>query len=411
MILSRNRDFFFMWLGQVMSQAALRMFQIAIMWWIIAVNAGGSGTQAGLFMVSGALPPILFANAIGRWVERFQSKYILIMCAIAACVVAAGVSALFHASQISIAGSFIAGFLMALLQAFMDPTLNKAVMEVVESHDVEDAVAFQSSTQSLANFGGAVAGAMLIDLLGIANVVMAGAASFFLAAASYYCVRFRYALEPKGKKSQEAALSGWKVLSEMPLIRKVLIGFGLVNFFATPTLVVLPLYTKHALHASATVMGILEASLWIGLLAGTFSSRWVNFTRNTLRLGALCIATMGVCFIVPGLMVDRIVYAAMLFGVGFALGVNNVKFIALFQKTVAQDRKGRFFAIMQAVISFTFPIAYFLFGALADIMTPPKVCMIQGAGVVCVAFFFFILSRSHECGSDESPAPMPLNLS
>jgi hypothetical protein len=96
-----------------------------------------------------------------------------------------------------------------------------------------------------------------------------------------------------------------------------------------------------------------------------------------------------------------------LFLAGAALGVNNVKFMAFFQETVAPELKGRFFALMQAVIGFTFPIAYFFFGALTDYLRPSDVCLIQGAGVVSLAIYFLSLAREESPARELEVAPCP----
>jgi len=155
----------------------------------------------------------------------------------------------------------------------------------------------------------------------------------------------------------------------------------------------LPLYTKQTLAASPTVLGMLEASLWIGLVVGSFSTGIVAFVKSTIRVGALCVFAGGLSLSVPGLIVDRTVYLAMLFCAGLSLGINNVKFVSLFQTVVPSEIKGRFFALMQALISFTFPISYFAFGCLADVVSPPRVCLIQGIGIMILSGFFLHLAR------------------
>lgn len=119
-------------------------------------------------------------------------------------------------------------------------------------------------------------------------------------------------------------------------------------------------------------------------------------------------AAMGICLLVPGLIIDRLLYTLMLLTAGFALGVNNVKFITLFQNTVPSRKKGRFFALMQAVITASFPISYFVFGMLADYMTPPKICLIQGFGIILVAVFFLSLVKEEEQAFKDMPAPDPM---
>jgi hypothetical protein len=74
------------------------------------------------------------------------------------------------------------------------------------------------------------------------------------------------------------------------------------------------------------------------------------------------------------------------------LGINNVKFVTLFQKVVEPSSKGSFFALMSAIISFTFPVAFLLFGALADRLPVTYLCATQGAGIMLVALWYIKIS-------------------
>jgi hypothetical protein len=392
-VILRNTDFFLLWVGQCLSQAGTRMYQIAIVWWILGMVKGEGGSALGLFLVMGALPSIFLVKLIGSVVDRRRSKSILVNCDLLSFVVVAIVGWAIQKSLLTLPMVYLAGMLVAIGEAFYNPTLNKALPELVPEEDIEGAVAFQSSTQSLASFGGAVAGALLIGKLGIPLVVHLNALSYLVSAGVNYLISFRYASPPVPAEDQQAQGSGWAVLKDMPALKKILLGFGFVNFFATPTLVILPIYTKLALGADASVLGALEAALWIGLLAGTFSSGWFSFIRSTIKLGALCLFALGLCLFAPGLIINALFYIGMLFVAGFFLGVNNVKFVSLFQSVVAPAIKGRFFALMNALISFTYPVAYLLFGILADCLTAPRVCLIQGLGIMAIALYFGGLSR------------------
>ncbi|MFA6318464.1 MAG: MFS transporter [Elusimicrobiota bacterium] len=397
MVILRNRDMLALWLGQTLSQGGIRMQQIALAWWIVT-SAGGSGTALGVFMVAGALPAILLVKAVGRAVDAVPSKRVLVTADLVSGVLAAAMAAGLHFKVLDLALACAGGLLLAASQAFFDPALNKAVAEAVEPGDVEEAVAFQASTQSLASFAGAVAGALLIDRLGIDGVVLLNAASFFVSAAINASLRMRHA-RPPAAPDDAAALSGWAILSRMPVIKRVLLGFGCVNFFMTPILLVLPLYVRGVLGGSASMLGAIEAGLWMGLVAGTAASKWPGFSsgaadggKAVIGLGAKCMAVIGLALLLPGFFPGAWVFAGLLFLAGAALGVNNVKFVALFQETVAQEHKGRFFALMAAVVSFSFPAAFFLFGLLTDLLDPRKVCVLQGLGVLALALYFRRLS-------------------
>jgi hypothetical protein len=77
---------------------------------------------------------------------------------------------------------------------------------------------------------------------------------------------------------------------------------------------------------------------------------------------------------------------------GASLGITNVKFVTLFQRVVPGPVKGRFFATMQAIIGFSFPVAYMVFGYLGDLMSPSRVCLVQATGILLVAMWFYHLS-------------------
>ncbi|MBI4422992.1 MAG: MFS transporter [Elusimicrobia bacterium] len=373
------------WLGQLLSQAGTRMYQIALVWWLL--GAGGSGREIGLFLVAGALPGLVLANWIGRAVDRFPSRPLLVGFDLGALAVVAAVGWALAADALTVPWLLVSGLLVAACQAVFDPALNKAVGELVEPADLEEAVAFQSSTQNLASFGGALAGAALIDRLGIGGVVALNAASFGLSAVLTARIDFPSRAAP-ARPSEDAPASGWRVLDGMPWIKRVLVGFGLANFFLTPILAVLPLYAKHTLSGSASLLGLLEASLFFGLVAGTFLAKRCDFLPNKAAMGAACLAVVGGALIVPGLVVAVPVFLVFLCLAGAALGVNNVKFVALFQETVPPEVKGRFFALMQALLSFTFPVAFLLFGLLADRLGPPAVLVVQGLGVLALSAYF-----------------------
>ncbi|NCB39768.1 MAG: MFS transporter, partial [Erysipelotrichia bacterium] len=256
------------------------------------------------------------------------------------------------------------------------------------------------STQYLASFGGSVLGAVLISWLGIPLLVSLTAVNYFISAMIELTIDFPASsddllVDSAESESENTDQTPAQELDwhKFPLLRLLLAGFGLVNFFATPILVVIPLYVQKSLHAEADILGWLEASLWIGILLGTFAAAIIKTDGRTIRMGAVSMVIYGLCLFIPGLFINFYAFALALFGAGVSLGVNNVKFVTLFQKVVPNEVKGRFFAAMQAIISFSFPVAYLIFGYLGDILPPDQVCLIQGCGILLVAAWFYHLSR------------------
>lgn len=394
--LARSPQFLKLWAGQILSQSCGRMYQIAMVWWVLSKFS--SGKYVGLFMVVAAIPSLLFLKKIGTRVDASPSRKVLVTAdALAALtlVVAAGLLSWGHMGVV-----LALGFTSATLQAFIDPTLNKAVAEVVAPEDVEQAAGLLSSTQSIASFSGAIFGAILIDHLGVQGTILLGSSGYFVSSLLSAWTQFHAV--PKAAVASETA-SGLSLLNPYPSLKKILLGFAAVNFFATPTLVVLPIYVKTVLGATASTLGLLESGLWLGLITGAFAAKYIAFSENRLKLASGCLFVFGAMLAVPGIVVNVPVYLVALFFAGFALGTLNAKFMAYFQEIVAPEIKGRFFALMQATIGSTFPIAYFLFGALTDYIAVETVCLIQGSGVILLSFYFFQLAKNPQLagGADE----------
>ncbi|MBT2385709.1 MFS transporter, partial [Streptomyces sp. ISL-11] len=382
----RNRAFGTVWLSQVLTQAAVRMFQVGVSWWLVAYAvSGGNGLASGLFMAVSTLPAVALAPLVARAIARFAHRSLLRGAAGGAAVVASALAVWAYASDLPLATAYAATLALAACQAFFDPCLTTSVPELVDDEDIEAATGFELSTQSLASLGGALLGALIVDRAGIAGLAVGCAAAYVTAAALLATVRFR---DPASGTGDDAGTEPERrtlrqVLAGLPFVRKILISFTAANLFTTAVFVVIPLYTKSVLHAGGGTVALLEASLGAGTLIGSFSGARVP-GRPTV-VGSLCLATMALALGVPGIVAQRPVFAGCLVVAGWCVGVIGVRFVALFQRLVPATDKPAFFAVMQAVLGATFPVASLLFGLLGDHLPVRTLCLIQAAGLVPAA--------------------------
>lgn len=420
-----QRQFFRLWLGQVTSQAGTRIYQIAIVWWILTISSEHGGFSLGAFMVAGALPSLLFYKLIGRVVDRMPAKVMLVGCDLSSAALMGYIAWCLSNDTLTLETAYLFGFLVAIAEGFFNPAITKCLPSLVAEEDLEQAVAYQASTQYLASFGGSVLGALLIAWLGIPLLVLVNAISYVFSALIEMTLVFPETRadqspideppraesgEPQSAPAPESQDSDTKALwQKFPLLKQLLVGFGLVNFFATPTLVIVPLYVQKSLLGNASMMGLLEAALWVGILVGTFAAALIRTHGRTIRMGSLSMLIYGVCMLMPGLWINTWVFGLALMLAGASLGINNVKFVTLFQRVVPDQVKGRFFAAMQAIIGFSFPVAYLAFGYLGDLMSPDRVCLIQAAGIILVAAWFYHLAPGEASlmSYAETPAKVP----
>lgn len=379
----------------MLTQAGIRMFQVGISWWLIGYAASGDGGfAAGLFMAVSTLPAVVLAPLVARAIARFAHRSLLRTAAGGAGAAAAALAVWACASDLPVAAAYAAALALATCQAFFDPCLTTSVPELVDDADIEAATGFELSTQSLASLGGALLGALVVDAAGVAGLAVGCAAAYATAALLIATVRFRTAALPADDAAdaagQEAPRRNLRqLLGAMPYVRGILLCFTAANLFTTAVFVVMPLYTASVLHGDGGTVALLEASLGAGTLIGSFTGARVP--GRPAVVGTACLGAMAAALAVPGLIAARPVIAGALLVTGWCVGVIGVRFVALFQRLVPAADKPAFFAVMQAVLGATFPVASLLFGFLGDHLSAQTLCLIQAAGLVPAALALALL--------------------
>ena len=404
----RNRAFGTVWLGQVLTQAGTRMFQVGASWWLIGYAASGDGgLAAGLLMAASSLPAVALAPLVARAIARRSHRALLRAAAAGAGTAAAALSVWAAASDLPVAAVYAAALALATCQAFFDPCLTTSVPQLVDDEDIEAATGFELSTQSLASLGGALLGALVVDAAQVAGLAAGCAVAYGTAAVLITTVRFRNPSDgtaPCADPAEPAPRRTLRqILGALPYVRAILLCFTAANLFTTAVFVVMPLYTATVLHGDGATVSLLEASLGLGTLIGSFTGARVPGRPPVV--GSACLGAMAVALAVPGLIAARPVIAGALLVTGWCVGVIGVRFVALFQRLVPASDKPAFFAIMQAVLGATFPVASLLFGLLGDHLSARTLCLIQAAGLVPAALALLLLpGRS---GTSDGPAPEP----
>ncbi|MFD8410264.1 MFS transporter [Streptomyces sp. NPDC059650] len=403
----RNRAFGAVWLGQVLTQGAVRMFQVGVSWWLVAYAVQDAGGLAsGLFMAVCTLPAVALAPLVARTVGRFAHRSVLRTAAAAAGAAAAGLALWAQGSGLPVAAVYGAALALATCQAFFDPCLTTSVPELVDDADIESATGFELSTQSLAGLGGALLGALAVDRAGVAGLAAGCAAAYLLAAVLVATARFRTAAAahaaaaagggagadgPAAVAGQRRTLRG--ILGELPYVRRILVCFTAANLFTAAVFVVIPLYTRSVLRGGGGTVALLEASLGTGALIGAFTGTRVP--GRPAVAGAYCLGLMAVALALPGLAPLRPVFAGCLVVAGWCAGAVSVRFVALFQRLVPAADKPGFFAVMQAVLGASLPVASLVFGSAGDHLSPQTLCLVQGIGLLPAACALALLGRHH----------------
>jgi len=395
-LLVRNKDFRFVWMAQVLSQAGSRAYFINLLWWIVSSTGASNLSQdhtaawaSGVLLIIMGLPPVLLVKWIGKTLGRHSSKNILVGFEIFGAVLTTVVLALAWSGNLSLSLVYVLSILIATCQAFVDPTLVKAVPELVDREDVESAVAFESSTQALAFFSGAALGAVASGTLGFTVTVGLNALSYAVSAWLTSRARFRHAPDTPGPESAhiptdpvvpQSQKSKGLPAEVMPLLR----AFAIANIFMFPLFLILPLFVKESLGGSVLLLGLLESCFWLGILTGANQSSRLPVWGGYLRMSGILFALFGalVCTI---MLVPHPFWVAFVMACGGAgAGLVNVKVITFFQETVPESSRADFFAKLQAFVAAAQPVSYLLFTGVLTVISPAQAFFLSGAGLIIV---------------------------
>ncbi|MFE0102856.1 MFS transporter [Streptomyces sp. NPDC059009] len=409
-VVLRNPAFGAVWAAQVLTQAAARMFQVGVVWWLVSQAAGGDrGLASGALLAVSTLPPVVLVPLVARVIARCPHRSVLAGAAAVAGLVAAATATWTYAAQPPTAVIYGAALLLAGCQALFDPCLTTSVPELVEDADIEAATGFELATQSLAGLAGGLLGPLLVDAWDLAGIV-AGCAGAYLAAAVLVAVtRFPRTLagaaadvpgDAPGDVPPRRTLR--QILGELPFIRQVLLCFAAANVFTTAVFVVMPLYTRSVLQGQGSTVAALEAALGVGTLLGSFTGGRLPGSPTTV--GGTCLALMALALGMPGLAPGLAMALVSLVVAGWCVGVIGVRFVALFQRSVAAADKPGFFAVMQALLGATFPLSSLVFGMLGDHVEARWLCLVQGVGLAPVAVALFLLGRRGRAATEEGDA-------
>ncbi|MCF3120174.1 MFS transporter [Streptomyces arenae] len=407
-VVLRNPAFGAVWAAQVLTQAAARMFQVGVVWWLVSQAAGTDrGLASGAFLAVSTLPAVVLVPLVARIVARCPHRTVLAGAAAVAGLVATATATWTYAAQPPTGMVYGAALLLAGCQALFDPCLTTSVPELVEDADIEAATGFELATQSLAGLAGGLLGPLLVDAWDLAGIVAGCAGAYLAAAALVALTRFpRTAADPAapapGDVPRRRTLR--QILGELPFLRQVLLCFAAANVFTTAVFVVMPLYTRSVLHGQGSTVAALEAALGVGTLLGSFTGG--RLPGSPAAVGGTYLALMALALGMPGAVPGLAVALVSLALAGWCVGVIGVRFVALFQRSVPAADKPGFFAVMQALLGATFPLSSLVFGVLGDHLGARWLCLAQGVGLAPVAVALFLLGRRGRLAAEDRSSPL-----
>ena len=376
-----NPGFLSLWIGQLFSQLADRIFIYVLM--IVAYSLTGNLQGVAIPMLAFGIPSVLFGSIAGVFVDRWDRKFILIISDFLRGAIL--LLPIFGIGN-SLWGLFGLAFLVYSITQFFAPAESASIPELVPERDLLSANSLFLTTWMLSHVIGFGLGAPIVQFLGDRGALIVATSLYLLSGIAV-------SLSPiRGHGHKHRVKIGPVIDDLLAGFRYILqngtVGTSLFKMFMAATGIavvsVLALgYAKDVLQIGERNFGYLIIAAGIGMFVGMLL---IPTFVKLLRRGGLVV----VSFFVTGILLWWLTIFTNVFPaltIIFGLGVANI-FITATLQTILQEKvpqyvRGRVFGAQNMLINSAFTLPPYLFALLADNYTVSSSILILGVILFC----------------------------
>ena len=159
----RQRNFAFLWLGQVISLIGDWVLFVALPFYVYSLT--GSTLATGIMFIVQTIPRIFFGSVAGVFVDRWNRRRTLLIAELAQAI--ALVPLFLVHSQQWIWIVYIFAFVESTISQFFIPAKSAIIPTLVDEEHLLAANSLNSMSQELTRLVGPLLGGLLLGLLGI----------------------------------------------------------------------------------------------------------------------------------------------------------------------------------------------------------------------------------------------------
>jgi predicted MFS family arabinose efflux permease len=386
--------------GLLLSRTGDQLTTIALLWFVLDLT--GSGAAVGLVLLCAGLPPVVTGPLLGRMLDRWSPRRVMIADNLLRALLVGAVPALHWLGRLDLPLLYGLSKAAGALIPATDVGVRVVLPRLVGSDQLEHANALLSIGDQVSALVGPACGGLLVGLVGVPPVLLLDAASFLAMAALLWPLPDPPATAAPGPA---AGSSGIRAAVAEPAVRVVL-AVTLVYFLAYgPLEPALPVYSRDVLGAGAGGYGLLWSAFGAGALAGLATVPLVGRLRPGLALAGNALA-WGTALL-PLLVVTGIAPAMLALAVGGLMWAPYVTLeSSLLQRLVPSHLLGRVFGVRRAVSAAAVPLGAAGGGLLLDHVPSTAVigasavtCMLAGAAALCVPALHRLPARARQAAA------------
>jgi predicted MFS family arabinose efflux permease len=409
-----------LWLGRIIVELTDQVVTIALLWFVLELT--GSGAATGLVVLCSRLPAVITAPFVGRLLDRCRPRLVMGADNLVRALLLAAVPVLHWQGRLSMAALLGLAVLGGAIAPATDVGSQAVLPRLVHEPALEQANAWLSASEQLGYLIGPAAAGFLVAAVGGPTVLLGAALALLATAAVLWSLPDHPATAapdrpagpagPAGPPQPAAAPAraggdwlGFRPLLGEPGIRGVTLvtlGFFLAYGPLEPAL---PFYSRDSLAAGPAGYGLLWSAFGAGAVAGLLPIRLV--ARARAGLVAAAIPALWGLLLAPLAVVGDLPVAMLFLGLAaFVWAPYEAVVLALVQRRVPPDRRGRALGARRAVTAAATPLGAAAGGLLLGPLDPPAVIGLSALACVLVGAVALLSPAVRAAGGTaRHPAP------
>ena len=372
-----NRNFLFLWLGQLVSNFGDRLNQMALVALVYQQNPGSEVALAKLISFT-VIPVFIVGPIAGVWVDRLDRKNVMIISDVLRGALVFTIPLFIITKQIL--PIYLVIFLAFSISRFFIPSKMAIIPDLVTRDKLLMANTLQDTTHLIGNVVGLLVAGLIVSIryVGAIGGFYIDSATFFVSAALIAMIALKngkrhdvreglratgQALKSSLKKSLAREMKeGLMLLARHSNMRFVVYVYSLLMAGMGAISCVIIVFVQNAFGTSTKHLGFLGTYLVCGLFLGTVLYGKLGQGADKRKVINLSFALTGVSIIAFSVAINRI---PNIFLAGFLAGLLGVMVspIMVSMNTLTHETipaRGRIFSSLEGVIHFAFLVFMFM---------------------------------------------------
>lgn len=386
----KNRNYFLLLMGNVVSRLGTVIFNVVLSWWLTTKT--GSSVAIGYVLAFSSVGSIIMMPFGGVLADKVKKRNILVLSDIVSGLCAIVIAFFVKNNNDRIWIYILGSFIMGISSGAFKPAIKSIMPFICEEKEIIKSNSLMNNLGEVTNIiGPSLSGLLLLFFAeGTFWAILFDGISFLISASSEVFIIYKE--EYVGTKNKtnfwHSFVEGLREVKENRFIWGSIIFVAMVNFCLSSFNVLIPAYVLNELKASETVYSNLLTAYAVGgvLMSGIMIV--AKFEKAIFKKLCLSVVIIGLTLVVLGASYSVIIAFAIVVIMGMCEAFFSTTFFSLLQIKINKEYLGRVFSIVFTVSLLLTPVANIFYGYIGEAFLMASL-IISGIVVIVLSAIYF----------------------